>query len=110
MPGTTAAVNASANGIYWMAAYPWHTVVNDYSHNGPPNSVECQNPSEYFGASWLTLVGPTGSAPPNSNHPGGVNLCFSDGSVRFVKDSVSTTSWWAIGTRAGGEVVSSDSY
>ena len=110
IPGTTASINSSANGIYWMAAYPWHTVVNDYSHNGTPNSVECQNPSEYFGASWLTLVGPTGSAPPNSNHPGGVNLCFADGSVRFVKDSVNVASWWAIGTRAGGEVVSSDSY
>jgi prepilin-type N-terminal cleavage/methylation domain-containing protein/prepilin-type processing-associated H-X9-DG protein len=109
MPGTTPAANKSGNGAYWAAAYPWHTVVSDYSHNGPPNSVECQNPSEYFGT-WLTYVGPTGSAPPNSNHPGGVNLCFSDGSVRFVKDSVSLTSWWALGTRAGGETISSDSY
>ena len=50
MPGSTASINSSANGIYWFSAYPWHTVVNDYSHNGPPNSVECQNPSEYFGA------------------------------------------------------------
>jgi prepilin-type N-terminal cleavage/methylation domain-containing protein/prepilin-type processing-associated H-X9-DG protein len=110
MPGTTPARNTSANGIWWVAAYPWHTVVNDYSHNGPPNSVECQNPSEYFGASWLSLVGPTGSAPPNSNHPGGVNLCFADGSVRFVKDSVSLQAWWGLGTRAGGEAISADSY
>ncbi len=110
IPGNKASRNASANGIWWVAAYPWHTVVNDYSHNGTPNSVECQNPSEYFGASWLTLVGPTGSAPPNSNHPGGVNMCLADGSVRFIKDSVNLQAWWGIGTRSGGETISADQY
>ena len=49
-------------------------------------------------------------SPPTSNHPGGVNVCFADGSVRFVKDSVSPQTWWALGTRNGGETVSSDSY
>jgi len=43
-----------------------------------------------------------------SNHPGGVNVAFSDGSVKFVKDTVSLQSWWAIGTRNGGEPVSAD--
>jgi hypothetical protein len=33
-----------------------------------------------------------------------------DGSVRFAKNSVNNTTWWAIGTRAGGEVISADSY
>jgi prepilin-type N-terminal cleavage/methylation domain-containing protein/prepilin-type processing-associated H-X9-DG protein len=109
MPGTTASINSNANGIYWAASYPWHVVVNEYLHNGAPNSVECQNPTDEFGT-WLTLVGPTGSAPPNSNHPGGVNLCLADGSVRFIKDSVGLQAWWALGTRAGGEVISSDQY
>ena len=45
-----------------------------------------------------------------SNHPGGCNVLFGDGSVRFVKDSISPLMWMAIGTRANGEVVSSDSY
>ncbi|WP_165075535.1 DUF1559 domain-containing protein [Paludisphaera rhizosphaerae] len=45
-----------------------------------------------------------------SNHSGGVNTLMGDGSVRFVKDSVSQQTWWALGTRANGEVVSSDSY
>jgi prepilin-type processing-associated H-X9-DG protein len=45
-----------------------------------------------------------------SAHPGGVNVLFGDGSVRFVKDSVSRATWWALGTRSVGEVVSSDSY
>ena len=42
-------------------------------------------------------------SPPTSNHPGGVNVCFADGSVHFIKDSVSPQTWWAMGTRNGGE-------
>jgi len=45
-----------------------------------------------------------------SNHPGGVNALFGDGSVRFIKDSISPQTWMALGTRANGEVISSDSY
>jgi hypothetical protein len=33
-----------------------------------------------------------------------------DGSVRFVKDSIDIPTWQALGTRAGGEVTSADSY
>jgi len=45
-----------------------------------------------------------------SYHPGGVNVAMADGSVRFIKDSVNQQTWWALGTRNGGEVISSDSY
>ena len=45
-----------------------------------------------------------------SNHPGGVNVLFGDGSVRFIKSSISMMTWWSLGTKAGGEIVSSDSY
>ncbi|MBA4064384.1 MAG: prepilin-type cleavage/methylation domain-containing protein [Isosphaera sp.] len=38
-----------------------------------------------------------------SYHTGGVNVVFGDGSVRFVRDSVSPQNWAAAGTRAGGE-------
>jgi prepilin-type N-terminal cleavage/methylation domain-containing protein/prepilin-type processing-associated H-X9-DG protein len=50
------------------------------------------------------------SMPATSNHPGGVNCTFADGSVKFVKDSVAMNVWWSLGTKARGEVVSSDSY
>jgi prepilin-type processing-associated H-X9-DG protein len=49
-------------------------------------------------------------ANASSAHPGGVNTLFADGSVKFIKDSVNQNTWWALGTRANGEVVSADSY
>ena len=45
-----------------------------------------------------------------SNHPGGCNVLFADGSVRFVKDSINRMTWWGLGTKASGEVISSDAY
>jgi prepilin-type N-terminal cleavage/methylation domain-containing protein/prepilin-type processing-associated H-X9-DG protein len=45
-----------------------------------------------------------------SQHPGGMNVAFADGSVRFMKASIAQLVYRAISTRAGGEVVSSDSY
>jgi prepilin-type processing-associated H-X9-DG protein len=45
-----------------------------------------------------------------SNHPGGVNLCMADGSVKFIKDSISPQVWWALGTKNLGEVISADAY
>ena len=41
-----------------------------------------------------------------SNHPGGVNACFCDGSVRFISESIAQDTWHAIFTRKGGEIVS----
>jgi prepilin-type N-terminal cleavage/methylation domain-containing protein/prepilin-type processing-associated H-X9-DG protein len=48
--------------------------------------------------------------PATSNHSGGVNTLFCDGSVKFIKNTVASPVWWGLGTRAGGEVISSDSY
>ncbi len=45
-----------------------------------------------------------------SNHPGGVNVGMADGSGRFVKNSINLQTWWALGSRNGGEVLSADSY
>jgi prepilin-type N-terminal cleavage/methylation domain-containing protein/prepilin-type processing-associated H-X9-DG protein len=45
-----------------------------------------------------------------SNHSGGANFAFADGSVHFLKDSISAVAFRSLSTRAGGEVLSSDSY
>jgi prepilin-type N-terminal cleavage/methylation domain-containing protein/prepilin-type processing-associated H-X9-DG protein len=76
-----------------------------YSHIQTPNRKAC-----YFGGS-KTAGHPTETIiGASSYHPGGVNVGFLDGSVRFVKDSVSPLTWWALATKAGGEVISADSY
>ncbi len=45
-----------------------------------------------------------------SYHPGGVNFAFADGSVRFLKQSISPRVYNGLGTKAGGEVISADAY
>ena len=46
----------------------------------------------------------------SSSHPGGVNVAMSDGSCKFIKNTINQVIWMQLGTRNGGEVVSSDSY
>jgi prepilin-type N-terminal cleavage/methylation domain-containing protein/prepilin-type processing-associated H-X9-DG protein len=83
------------------AGAPWtqsgHTQTQ-YWHGSPPNARSCMFPP-------LRV-----STTANSRHPGGVNLCMGDGSVRFIKSAINLPTWRAIGSRNGGEVVSSDSY
>ncbi len=47
---------------------------------------------------------------PSSAHPCGVNTLFADGSVHFVKSSISQAVWMSLGSKDGEEVISSDSY
>jgi hypothetical protein len=35
---------------------------------------------------------------------------MADGSVRFIKDTIAPATWWAIGTKDQGEVVSGDAF
>jgi prepilin-type processing-associated H-X9-DG protein len=46
----------------------------------------------------------------SSYHSGGCNAVLGDGSVRFFKDSINPQTVWALGSRAQGEVLSSDSF
>ena len=41
-----------------------------------------------------------------SNHPGGANFCFADGSVHFLNEIIDFVTYNYLGTRAGGEAVS----
>ena len=76
-----------------------------YSHIQTPNKKACYfTGSSTAGHPTSTIVG------ASSNHAGGVNVTFLDGSVKFVKDSVSQQTWWAIATKANGEVVDASSY
>ena len=43
-----------------------------------------------------------------SGHPGGANFAFVDGSVRFVRQTISADTLRALGTRSGGEAAMND--
>lgn len=43
-----------------------------------------------------------------SYHPGGINVVMGDGSVHFIENQISESTFQSMGTRAGGEVVSGD--
>jgi prepilin-type N-terminal cleavage/methylation domain-containing protein/prepilin-type processing-associated H-X9-DG protein len=112
-PGTRG-IRFCGNGEQWASGFPNYLVVQSYNHFGTPNQVNCTNPADAsdgsnspFASYYVTAIG---SAPPSSAHPGGVNVAFSDGSVHFIKNSVGPQTWWALGSRNLGEVVSSDSY
>jgi prepilin-type N-terminal cleavage/methylation domain-containing protein/prepilin-type processing-associated H-X9-DG protein len=42
----------------------------------------------------------------HSGHTGGVNFAMADGSVQFIANSINMVTYWALATRAGGEVAS----
>jgi prepilin-type processing-associated H-X9-DG protein len=65
-----------------------------------PNKSSCNTSADYGVVD--SFIG------ANSFHPGGTNLLLMDGSVRFVKDGIGLAIWSALGTRAGGEVLSAD--
>ena len=46
-------------------------------------------------------------AAARSHHPGGVVVGLADASTRYVGNTVSLTLWTALGTKAGGEVITS---
>ena len=46
----------------------------------------------------------------DSYHSGGVNTLLTDGSVRFIKDTINRRLWWSLGTKSSGEVIAADSY
>lgn len=70
-----------------------------YTHVMPPNETSCTD-----GPSTFPERGPI-AATASSMHQGGINLAFADGSVKFISDSIDVKVWWAIGTRAGNEVM-----
>ncbi len=107
LPGSTTSSWTVQLGYCWIYGYPLHVGITSYMHYGAPNSVPCNNPAD---PSWLTYGAPQGSISATSNHSGGVNVGFTDGSVKFIKDSISLPTWWALGSRKMAEVISSDAY
>jgi len=109
LPGSTTSTQTYLSGAHWTMGYPWHLTANVYHHFNTPNGTSCYNTSDP-GTGAHPWGGLTTMVTATSNHPGGVNLSMSDGSVRFVKDSIAPTVWWAIGTKNLREVVSDSDF
>jgi prepilin-type N-terminal cleavage/methylation domain-containing protein/prepilin-type processing-associated H-X9-DG protein len=104
------ATNAMGNpynelGQDWCVGLFFHTLGNTLVGPNPPYP-NCA--ADIFG------LGDTdddiGYFGLSSHHPGGCNVLMADGSVRFLKNSISQLTLWSLGSRAQGEVISSDSY
>jgi prepilin-type N-terminal cleavage/methylation domain-containing protein/prepilin-type processing-associated H-X9-DG protein len=72
-----------------------------YNHTLPPNSQNWDCGYDDFTRAHMAS---------RSYHAGGANVGYADGSVKFIKNSINIITWNALGTRAGGEVISADAY
>jgi prepilin-type processing-associated H-X9-DG protein len=66
-----------------------------YPGIGTRDHIGCS--TGFFNLGW-----PSWQAQARSRHPGGVNVCFGDGSVRFVSNYIAQATWFAmLSTRDG---------
>jgi len=96
----------NTSGLHW--AQGGNPTIMSFNTIMPPNGPSCTSQRHVVFA-------------PTSNHPGGVNAVFGDGSVRFISELIHTGDlslppvrsgpspygvWGALGSAAGGEVSS----
>jgi prepilin-type processing-associated H-X9-DG protein len=87
-----------AYGMHWWTGHPYS---GRYNHVMPPNTWSCAYDVN-------GIINDNGANPTSSRHPGVVNVLFADGSTRAIKETIAVPVWWALGTRSGGEAISSD--
>ena len=91
----TATPLTSKWGYSWVMG---ENCCTQYNHVGSPNSFACGGTGFQGTMSNMAM-----QVPPSSSHPGGVNVCMGDGSVKWVNDTIDLLTWAALGTRRGGE-------
>lgn len=96
---TTEACGSQASGNWnherggkWIVGNYGNTL---YNHALPPNAADydCMNATQQ-----------SGRLAARSQHAGGTNVLFCDGSVRFIQDAIDPNVWQAAATRAGDEI------
>jgi len=107
------------NAPYDLRGFSWWGSAACFTGLMPPNTTspdvtESQDYCIYPYQGNPPCTAPTGTLLrvnfARSRHPGGVNAAMGDGSVKFIKNSISLNIWRALSTTRGGEVVSADAY
>jgi prepilin-type N-terminal cleavage/methylation domain-containing protein/prepilin-type processing-associated H-X9-DG protein len=119
-PGNCTQNGNYRRGVGWASG---HFVNTGFNTVLPPNAPLCNNSGGFESSPSY------GVYPPQSRHPGGVNVSMADGSVKFVSETIDTGNlavreawtwnsqlpgpspygvWGALGSIQGGEAVSSD--
>ena len=94
--GNLGVVDGRVKGAGWADTYnviPLHGFTRDGLSAPGPCPINCTNNNEAFGF-----------------HPGGVNVAFADGGVRFLSETIEIKTYAALITRAGGEVIAAGDY
>jgi len=101
--GDTWKTNYSYLGSDWFQGMYGYSLGNTLLAPNPqyPNCRTC---------TWDGDLDCPGMYGMSSYHSGGGNVAMADGSVKFLKSSANMTVIWALGSRAQGELISSDAY
>jgi prepilin-type N-terminal cleavage/methylation domain-containing protein/prepilin-type processing-associated H-X9-DG protein len=105
-----AGTNISSNrGWYWGWGAEAMSMFNTIA---PPNSNQYNFNQCRYGCGGCPNYAADHSDISNATsfHSGGANFLMGDGSVRFIKSTIALNIYWALGTKTGGEVISSDSF
>jgi prepilin-type N-terminal cleavage/methylation domain-containing protein/prepilin-type processing-associated H-X9-DG protein len=91
------------NGRWWA----WHSHSDALFNTAAPPNWKCKNGSGGAGVGGAGLAWDSclGIVPALSKHPGGVNACLADGSVRFIRDSIALLTWQLLGNARDGQVL-----
>ena len=111
----------------WALGYPSSSIVNAgrAASNPTPNnnlgdSGKDGDEIQTCGKFWTATIGSVDglgcikkgslmtSGMSRSRHTGGANVCFGDGSVRFIKNAIDEQTWCFLISKADGQVISSN--
>ena len=108
VPPVTCAANVTSINYRGQEYYRNFPATGYYNHTMVPNStmIDCGTYADGSAINNFSRV----HLAARSYHPGGVNVNFADGSVKFIKNTINLPTWLALGTRAGGEVISADQF
>jgi prepilin-type N-terminal cleavage/methylation domain-containing protein len=110
--------DGTTNTFLFLEKAAWGSQSWLFKNSGSNHFLFVHHPSQgYVNA---VLNGGSLPTPPNTNywnnrgavssHPGGLQACMCDGSVKFIKNSIDWRVYTALFTRNAGETLSSDSY